>query len=374
MPLLYAAIGAALLYILQEKLYRKFWDLGLDANIKFAETAVKEGDSCVLQEVVSNQKWLPLPLLHVKFQLHRKLVFLEEENISQSDLYYKHDVFSLLPYQRITRNIKIQCTGRGYYEITSVSLVSTNLFFAGSLACNPECGAYLYVYPVKSSLAALKIPFRKMMGTVLTDRRLYEDPFEFRGIRPYQSYDSMKDINWKASAKTGEWKVNQHHDTSSQEVRILLNLEDCGVRVHEDLQEESIRIAYTLLEWFVKQGVETGIYSNGRDIVTRMPVEVPKGAGGPHAETAARALARLDLRQKKDAFSGILSETGNSGDALLILVSSNQGKDLQREADRLSRNPRGFYWIAPVNEEIPREISLPAENCFYLEVNANEKN
>ena len=37
-----------------------------------------------------------------------------------------------------------------------------------------------------------------------------EDPFEYRGIREYQPYDDMRSVNWKATAKTGDLKVNQN--------------------------------------------------------------------------------------------------------------------------------------------------------------------
>ena len=61
---------------------------------------------------------------------------------------------------------------------------------------------------------------------VLTQNRMYPDPFEFSGIRDYQRTDPMKHINWKASASAGRLMVNQHDSTTSAEVTVFLDVED----------------------------------------------------------------------------------------------------------------------------------------------------
>jgi uncharacterized protein (DUF58 family) len=66
-------------------------------------------------------------------------------------------------------------------------------------------------------------------GVMQTKRQFLEDPFEYRGMREYQPYDDMKSINWKATAKTGDFKVNLHDFTTVRSVRIFLNLEDTGI-------------------------------------------------------------------------------------------------------------------------------------------------
>lgn len=83
---------------------------------------------------------------------------------------------------------------------------------------------YLYVYPRYLNIDCLDVPFRKMIGTMTSRQFLYEDPFEFRGIRDYTSTDPMNSVNWTASARTGELMVNVHDSTSSQEAIIILNL------------------------------------------------------------------------------------------------------------------------------------------------------
>ena len=90
------------------------------------------------------------------------------------------------------------------------------------------------MYPKPFSHPDFKRSLKQLNGEVLTKRHLLEDPFEYRGIRDYQPQDDLKSINWKATARTGDLKVNQKNYTSQKSVRIFVNLEDTGILKKED--------------------------------------------------------------------------------------------------------------------------------------------
>ena len=123
------------------------------------------------------------------------------------------------------RKIPLVCTRRGYFTIDNINLVSTDVMMDKTLATVVRLDRTIMVYPEEISSQQAEIPYRRIMGTVLTRQYTYEDPFEFRGIRQYETYDSLKDVNWTASAKTGELKVNVHVYTAARQGCILLNLE-----------------------------------------------------------------------------------------------------------------------------------------------------
>ena len=145
------------------------------------------------------------------------------------------------------------------------------------------------------------IPFQKMMGEVLTRRYAYEDPFEFQGIRPYEPFDSMRDINWKASARTGAFPdeflpIFYPEDKQAavrQEVCLLLNLESETMMDYKQLKEESIRLVNSLAEMFFAQGIPVGVYSNAKDLLTGREMEQLPGGGGQHLTQIRESLARL---------------------------------------------------------------------------------
>ena len=128
------------------------------------------------------------------------------------------------------------------------------------------------------------------------------DPFEFRGIREYQGFDTMRSINWLATAKTGDLKVNVHEFTASREVYLLLNIEPDGAFYEEDLIEEGIRIAASLCTYLVQDGVSCGLISNARDVITGETIDMAAGQSIQHVQQVQEQLGRLDPVEKTRHF------------------------------------------------------------------------
>lgn len=346
-------LGAACIYLLQVRIYRRLWDKNLHASVAFEQHAVTEGESGELVEIIINQKWLPLPMLRVQFQSDRHLDFMQEGNVAVTDRCYKNDIFSLMMYQKITRRLKFRAIRRGYYTINQIDLDSTDLFMIEKLGRSIPCSASLYVYPKPTDTRRLLIPFQKMMGDILTRRYTYEDPLEFQGIRPYQPFDNMRDVNWKASARTGELRTNIHGYTVRQEVFLLLNLESESLVDDPALKEESIRIANSLAELFLHQGIPVGLYSNAKDIISKEPLFEPAGGGVQHLLTIRKKLARLDLTQPVCDFSQFDSDLKYNQDTsmLYILISSSQRQEVKYTFEKIAKDCPGSFWLLPIRQK-----------------------
>src|SRR5699024_4224652 len=74
MTIILLLIGAALIYLIQARLYSHYWRQGLHVAIHFPRQAVVEGENATLVEEITNNKRLPLPILHVKFKISRNLL------------------------------------------------------------------------------------------------------------------------------------------------------------------------------------------------------------------------------------------------------------------------------------------------------------
>ena len=128
MKIILIVLGALCIYQLQRILYRKYWNKNLTVEIRFTQHAIWEREEGELCETIVNQKWLPLPMLRVKFEADRHLDFMQEGNISVTDRCYKNDIFSVMMYQKIVRRLKFQGIRRGYYTIRQISADSSDLF------------------------------------------------------------------------------------------------------------------------------------------------------------------------------------------------------------------------------------------------------
>ena len=358
------------LYLLQGILEQKYWNKNLSASVTFQDTPCVCGGEGSLQETVVNAKLLPLSILRVKFKIGRALKFVTEENTAVTDYTYRNDVFSVFPYQKITRTLKFVCEKRGYYELNSLDLVSHDLFFTGHMVESVPLFSHLYVYPSGADLERLNIPFQKMVGTVLSRNRLCRDPFEFQTIREYQTYDTMRMVNWKATARTRELKVNVQEPTASQSILIFLNMDSETAWASEALREEAISICGSLASAFIREGIPVGIISNGTDCLTGRPIDVKPGAGPEHETCCMETLSRLGYDTALLPMEEMIREQNRGKeDALFVMISSCQRRALSEAYEEYCRMSPGSVWIAPLRpEDELKEDGCPSAMWLKWEV------
>ena len=350
MILLFIALFAAALFWLQKYLYRRFWSLGIDVELSFEEEMVQAGDQTSLFEEVQNGKWLPIPSLKVKFQCSRKLRFPDTDNSAVTDQYYRNDLFSVMPFQKITRTHRIQCPHRGYFGISGIDLVSTDLFFTEEMHGHLNSDTRIYVLPELYRSALLQDAIRKISGEVAVRRYEITDPFTHRGIREYEPYDEMKSINWKATAKTGELKVNIREHTAMKAVRIFLNLQDRNILRREELLEMSISICARLAAELTGSGVLASVYANARDCNTDRILSLQGAAGPGGFEDICKSLARLDLSKETEDFNECFQERIFREEALYtVFISPERHEEFQELLARY-REKEDFAWLCPVKE------------------------
>lgn len=347
MVVLLIAFLAGAMYLLQKYLYKKFWNKGVSVVLSFEEEMVEAGEKAALLEVVENRKWLPLATLKVKFQCSSNLKFADTDNSTVTDLYYRNDLFSIMPYQRITRTHRLDCPQRGYYGIYGIDLVGADLFFSIEMYTHRDSGTRIYVLPAQINSPLLESAMKKISGEAAVRRYEIEDPFTHRGIREYEPYDEMKAINWKATAKTGELKVNIHEHTAVKSVRIFMNLEDNNILRREELLEMSISICARLVRELAEQGIQLEVYANAADCITGQALALENISGPEALSGVYKSLARLDLKQKTVDFRETFYEKLFVKSALYtVFISPNRHEEFQ-EILVSYKEKEDFCWICP---------------------------
>ena len=369
MTIFILCLCAIFVYWLQDHIYTKNWNRELNAGIAFQKEPVFEGEDAFLTETVSNAKWLPIVILHLKFETDRKLEYHAEEHASVSDKSYKHDIFTMMPYQQVTRTLRIHCKGRGFYQISRFDLSCSNLFMGNHYIQVFEQYTDLYVFPKQIPADELELPFRSLLGTIITKRMTNEDPFEFRGLRDYQPYDSLRSINWKATAKSGKPMVNVFDYTAGQELRIILNLEDETHWREYLLLEQGIRLASSLSARFLAEQIPVSLLTNGRDIIFAEPKQLPAGSSIEHLLSINELLARIDLEQPMypitDLIQSEITAEGKSERAITyLLIGYPQREDLYEAFAALTARHPGSMWLLPLLPEM--ELHMNGNHNFEM--------
>lgn len=352
-------VVALLLYLGQKTIYQKVWHKNLRVRLSFQEEGIWEGQESTLSEIIENQKKLPLTMLKVKFQTDRHLLFADTKGSRTTDKFYRNDIFQIGALEKVTRVLRFTAGRRGYYTIAEADLVASDLFLTAQYTATADIGhSSLYVYPKPFSHPEFRQSLKQLSGQVLAKRHLLEDPFEYRGIREYQPQDDLKSINWKATARTGEFKVNQKNYTAEKSVRIFINLEDTGILKKEDCVEASLQIATALLLLFLEQGMQVAVYCNGVDVIHNEPCILEAGGGIRQREAVLRAFALIDtskpVRSFTELFSSRLSEA--SGALMTCIVSPNAYDNFASLILQYHTRHPDMKWFLPYSGTVPPEM------------------
>lgn len=351
MQFILAIAIAIFIYWLQSSYFRKHWKDDLQVHISFDKAYCRVGDTITLTEVVENHKFLPLPVLYVKFKTSRTFRYDNDENATISDYYYRNDVFSVLGNQQVIRNLSFRATKRGYFIIDSINLVVNDLFLKNTFADIYGNHAALYVYPVLLKDRYSLTMANSIIGD-LTRKDLYEDPLSFRGIRDYASGDSMRHINWKTSAKQQQFMVNTYYDTLNADICILLNLDTNTIQRSNNLKEYLISVAATIANQMIIKGFSVQIYTNSIDSITQKPFHSHVGNGTEQLHHLLQMLSRIDLSKEitefKSFFEGedCIFHKNNTNTTYLVLSNYRREDLLTSITDKTASGYR-IHFICP---------------------------
>lgn len=338
---------AAALYVVQGQIFYRLGQRKLTYDRSFSESTCYQGDRIEMVEVIANRKLLPLPWLRIESMLHAGMRFQAQHNLDISNGLFVQNhksFFSLLPYTKVTRRHHVTCTQRGVYRIHAVSLTCGDLFGHYNKSRRQSFDNELIVYPSPLPGEELRIPSQSWQGDVTVRRWIAPDPFMVAGAREYRAGDSLKDINWKATARTGALQVHQHDYTADQRLMLLINIED-HERMWGTVQETArvelaIRYAAGLAQYTLSQGIETGFGTNARqEEGPRQPVRIEPRSGADQLTALYEQMARLVI-EPGAAFYTMLEDEAELAERTYdyLLMTAFVSEQMEAAIERLRRN------------------------------------
>lgn len=348
MQIVIAGMLIGIFYLLIQWIFRKKWDKNLTVRVYCEQEYAYEGETLTLVEEIINQKAMLLPAVKVKFATSKEWKFEEEKSGVTSDQYYRNDIFSVGMYEKIKRSLPFVCQKRGYYALGDMDVFASSYFYTREYVMRKKQEQWVYVFPKRVQTPLLSMYVKQMIGQTLAKKRLYEDPFTFQGIRDYQSYDGMRKINWKSSAKTGILKVNCYEYTAEQEVKLILYFDEKDMGLDNRMEEYTISLAAALAEQFLGQQIVVSMVTNGLDVEHASSISIGAGAGSNHMRQIDEGLARVDLHKKvalESAESFLQREL--KGEGLHVLITASQSAATQQIMLQHRELSEELIWMLP---------------------------
>ncbi|MCL2189926.1 MAG: DUF58 domain-containing protein [Defluviitaleaceae bacterium] len=328
----------------------------LDVEMVFSVAYATEGDTVQLSTTLTNEKWLPMPWVAVKFRVSRNLLFADATAHQISDEYYRQDLYHILMFQRVTRRFSFVCGKRGFYPIQGLDISGWDMLMEYKSARFLQTRAALTVYPRALETQELDAICTSVYGQLQSFLPMHPDPFSFRGLRAYTENDPIKAINFKASAKGAqhpgqELMVNLWEFTNNRRVVLMLNFEKHNLW-HADAQDEyNIKLAVGFAARLAEAHVPLRFITNG--IGAEEGTDLPEGRGFTHHENILDVLAHVDIpRGVSESFSALLTNITEEDSAEYIIISTYHGADLEEAYDRLLAQGRRICWVLPCHQGI----------------------
>ncbi|MBN2146925.1 MAG: DUF58 domain-containing protein [Anaerolineales bacterium] len=211
-------------------------------------------------------------------------------------------VISLGPHGKASLMYSLRARKRGYYPIGPLSASSGDLLGLGGEWKREGERGYLTVYPRIYHLTNLKLPSHSPMGALRHRLPIYEDPTRVVGKRDYTAGDSLRRVDWKASAVAGKMQVKQYEPSIALTTAIYLDLnpESYARQGRTDALELAIVVAASIANWIVGKKQMVGLVTNGLDsLMTDEHVKdqrcnaLPPGKGRGHLMRLLDVLARV---------------------------------------------------------------------------------
>ena len=166
--------------------------------------------------------------------------------------------FELMPHTGINRESILLCKYRGHYNVGVKELVIQDFFgfFKVHYRCDDQTDVWvkpdiIYLDGLRNS-DVLSVTARDQMVN-MTERDVL--------VRQYVSGDPVKDINWKASARTGELLVRNRIGEEKQGVTIIMDSKRYSDKIAEylPLENKIIEACIALTCYFEKHNIPVNV-------------------------------------------------------------------------------------------------------------------
>ena len=316
------------------------------------------GDQIEVRLSIENRSFLPILWLEVRESLPVNL---------SSGKSINH-VYSLGTYAEKQLTYSIRALKRGYYSVGPLTARTGDPLGLVKSAQTDFHDDPLIIYPRIVPLEALNLPSRSPFGNIKHKNPIFEDPSRILGKRDYNHGDSIRRIDWKSTASTGQLQVKLYEASIALDVLIILDLfiKNYDIKSLYDASELAITAAASIADWGNNRRQPIGLITNGGDPLsdTRKPQTILPNKGAGHFINILEVLARIEIGNHiplEFIFQEKLSNL--SWGTTIILITGGMDKDRLEDLHRFQK--KGILPVVILTDHVPNFAELRNTAEFY---------
>lgn len=241
------------------------------------------GERIALELRIANRKPLPLPWIEVRERFPASMIVdagTEFRLAGRADVMQTDWRTSIGGDQRVSRRHELYCPDRGLFEIGPARLRSGDLFGLFSEERVEQRLTRVVVYPRTVPIDDLGLPARRPFGERSTGLRVFEDPSRVAGVRDYAAGDSMRRIDWNATARAGALRSKVYDPSSAQHLLLCVNTQTIVPAWSGHIArvlERTITVAASIARDAYDRRYSVGLLVNGSYPESDRSIRIPPG-------------------------------------------------------------------------------------------------
>ncbi|GGH79414.1 uncharacterized protein (DUF58 family) [Pullulanibacillus pueri] len=255
---------------------------------------LSQGEKGRLHLVFENSSRLPIVNAELFFSLDKNVTVL---NIPRRP--YALHLF-MPPKQTTEVTLEIEAVARGVVKMKELKVVVHDPLHLASITLSTGfVKKEIVVYPKSQAVTGLDQLILPIEGDQTHQHSLYEDRTSPVGTRSYVPTDPIKNVHWKASARTGQLQTKIFDKTMGMIWTFVIFLDMYGKKGQKERLEEELSRVTAICQIAQKQGVDFELYVNTRTVGQGMFMKLPPGHGSIQLVKAMEFLAFINTNQLK---------------------------------------------------------------------------
>ncbi|MGI8926763.1 MAG: DUF58 domain-containing protein [Tepidiformaceae bacterium] len=310
----------------------RFWSRHLFDRVAI-RTTLRERRAFIDEPVrldveLENRKLLPLPWYHWRLGVADALR-LEGESLTAAavpGLSWIVRRGALGWYSNQQWRFELRSAVRGYHQIGPATVRSSDLLGVFPGLHSDESTQNLVIFPRVFPMEDLGFPADRPFGERKGRNRMFEDPLRVAGLRDYRPGDSLRRIDWKATARRGDLQSRVYEPPATQQLYLLVNIDTMEHSwegyISEEL-ERTISVAASLAVWAAGARFSVGLLANGSFPAADRPIRLPPSRSRDQLTRVLEALAVIQPLTLGDLTGAIQRESGRmpAGSTIVVVAS-----------------------------------------------------
>lgn len=358
-----SAVGFAIILIggLSRLWSRHLFD-GFSLRRRLSERRAFIGEQVELTVEMENAKPLPLPWYEWRLGVADSMAVNEERLASAlvPGLSWLLRRGAIGWYERRAWKFQLTPSERGYHQVGPGIVRSADLLGVFPRSAEDEVQDHLLVFPRVFSMQDLGLPADRPFGDMKGRNRLYEDPLRIAGLREYRPGDSLRRIDWKATARTGDLQSRVYDPSATEQIYLMLNIDTMQHAWEGYLKDElerAVSVTASIAVWAAGQRFSIGLLANGAYPDADRPIRLPPSRSREQITRILEALAVVQPLTMGELAGTIRRESSRIPvGSTIVVIASLMPAPLADVISRLAEGGHRVYVIATSNRVTPEDV------------------